>query len=194
MTSNALKVLVRQMAGTDLKDPIHGVLCTVDSVNEADCICDCTPIGGDATTQIPSVALNAETSDGFTIIPTVGSTVLVEYSYQSIARVAMFSEIDKLKVFVQDPITKVYTSYFIENGLQQFNDGSFGGLVQVIKLTQKLNNLETLVNQILAGLQATTVVIGSGGGSYPLAPNFTETPLTPTQRADIENSKITHGK
>lgn len=161
------------MAGTYLKDIISIIPCNVDSVDQNNRVCDCTPIGGDAATQIPSVQLCAENDNGLLVFPEVGSTVIVGFSTRNLAFVMLYSGVSNMQML----------------------DGSFGGLVKVIELTIKINNLENLVNNILNVLKSTSIPLAPSG-TYPFAPLYTAlSDITPlTQRNDIENNLILHGK
>lgn len=77
----------------------------------------------------------------------------------------------------------------------QLLDGSLGGLVKVIDLTTKLNNLENLVNDLISKYNSHTHILTLSSGTGTAAPTVTtETQtLTPTNRGDIENTNITHG-
>jgi hypothetical protein len=71
-----------------------------------------------------------------------------------------------------------------------FNDGLLGGMVKVDDLTTKLNNLEDKYNSLLQILQTISIPLAPSG-TYPFAPLFiTETPLTPTNKTELENEKI----
>ena len=97
MTATAPRTLqdaVQMLAGTYNKDIVSLILCTVDKVN--DFTIDCTPISGEATTQIPGVKLNSEANDGFMIVPKEGSTVLVATSSRNDYFTVMYSDIDKV--------------------------------------------------------------------------------------------------
>jgi hypothetical protein len=169
---------VAKLAGTFQKDPVSIVLCTVDSVDNGAQTCDCTPIGGDATTSIPSVQLTSEANDSFTIFPSVGSTVLVCFSIRNGAYIMTQSDIDDIVCVV--------------NNVFQFNDGSYGGLTRSDKLTIKLNNIESLLNNLIVIFNAHTHPVS---GASTLIPTTQETnTLNLTQQSQIENTRITHGK
>ena len=73
-----------------------------------------------------------------------------------------------------------------------FNDGELGGLVKVIELTEKLNNIENLVNDLITKYNAHTHnVTAVGSPTGPSLVQETQT-LTPTQQSEIEDTKITH--
>jgi hypothetical protein len=173
MESKQIEESVQKLAGTYLKDIVSILLCTVNSVDSANRQCDCTPIGGDATTDLPGVLLCAENNNGLVVFPTVGSTVIVALSTRNTAFVLMYSDIDSV----------------------QFMDGSLGGMVKVIDLVTKLNNLENLVNDLVSKFNShvhiLTLTSGTGTAAPTAAPEATV--LTPTVRGDIENTLITQG-
>ncbi len=182
-----LRQAIRQLAGTDLVDGVTSFDCTVVSVDEDNFTCVVDAIGDNATTEIPDVRLAAEGNDGFTLIPSVGSTVTVVKTDRGLAYVSMFSDIDKVIVIINN------TKVIIEDGKITFNDGAFYGLAKVAELTQKYNNLENQMNSILVALQGVIVPLAPSG-TYPFAPLFAAlTPLTPTTQTEIENTKIIHG-
>lgn len=186
--NDQLKQAIKQLAGTHNRDDVFSFDCTVDSVSEDDFECDVTAIGGNATTKIPSVRLAAEANDGFTLIPSVGSTVTVTVTTRGLAYVSMFSDIDKVIVVINE------TKLVIEDGKITFNDGSFEGLVKVVELTEKLNNLEKKVNDMISKYDTHTHpgVTAGFASSGPIA-GAPITPLTATVQSDIENDKIIHG-
>lgn len=176
-----LKTAVQHLAGTHLWDKNSFVFCEVTSVDELAQVCDCVPIGGDATTIIPAVKLAAEQSDGLFFVPAIGSTICVFYSVKSEPFVALFSDLDK--------------GYLTTATLTQFNDGAFGGLVKVIELTAKINALENTLNALIATFNThvhTGVRIGAGSSAITPTPQTTN--INPvTKQADIENTKVKHG-
>ncbi len=182
VNNRELSDIIKMHAGTLFTDIVGIQVCTVNSVDMDAQTCDCTPITGDSDAEIPNIQLSAEPDDmGFILFPEVGSTVIVGMSQKNIPFILMYSAID--------------TAYLITDTLTRFNDGSYGGLVKVIELTNKINALENLVNNILNTLKTTTIPLAPSG-TYPFAPLYASlSDITPiTQRGDIENTTITHGK
>lgn len=195
---------LRKLSGTYLKDVVSFIICNVNSVDKVNRVCDCVAISGNANTLIPSVQLCAENSDGFVVFPAVGSTVIVALSIRNNAYIQFFSEVDEI-VMYWDNGTLAYSFDFNAdgNGLQQFNDGKFGGLIKVkdptdptVGLLKKINNLENLVNNLIVQynlhthpyLNGVTPAITSPTSQQEagsIAPITTETDLT--------NPNITHG-
>ena len=153
---------IQKLAGTYLKDIVSVQSCTVDSVDKDNRVCDCTPIGGEADTNIPGVQLCAENNNGLVVFPKVGSTVIVAQSVRNNTFVLMFSDVESI----------------------QFMDGTYGGIVKIIDLTSKLNNLKTEVQAELTKIQ---VAITALGGAY------TPGSLSAFSKSDYENPLVTHG-
>lgn len=187
-TKKAGRTAIKLIAGTLNVDIVQIINCEVLSVDKSARTCNVKPLSGRSDTEIDDVGLMPEKNDGELKIPSIGSTVGVAMSTQVDPYVISWSDLDEWYLVIGKTIIDVLS------GSIKLGDGTYHGLVKVGDLTTKLNNLETLVNDILSGLQGITVTIPSGGGAVPFAPFFTESPLTPTQQSDIENDKITHGK
>lgn len=119
-------------------------------------------------TEIPDVRLkaaideipDASTKDGLVQIPVEDSTVLV----------AMIGN---------DPATRFILAFSQVEEVLMY-DGLNGGLIKVVSMVTKLNNLENKVNALITwGLTV----------SPPFSP---ATLLAVTVRADIENTKVKH--
>lgn len=105
------------------------------------------------------------------------------------------------QIFISNP----HSSVTLTDSLIQLNDGNSGGLVKVIDLTTKLNNLENDLNNLKSYLTilssalsaASTSPLTGGSLASAMGAILTSYPtalFTPTQRDDIENKDITHGK
>jgi hypothetical protein len=161
---------IQRIAGTYMQDSVRVFFATVDSVDEDTRTCDVTPISDDSDTPFPGVQLQAESTDGMLMLPKTGSVVMVAVNKRGVAYVALFSELEKVV------ITATAT---------QFNDGSYGGLVIIGKLVEKINRLENAFNSHTHG--------GVSSGSSSTSP--TTSPISPvTQQSELENTTVTHGK
>ncbi len=121
----------------------------------------------DSQFEINEVRLQTETSNGVLLIPAVDSFVIIAPIDDFEYIVVMYSALDSI----------------------QFLDGSFGGLVKVVDLVTKLNNLENKVNSLITYINSHT----HASNGTPPSPSFVGGSLTPTVRNDIENTKVTHG-
>lgn len=180
-TDRAVQAAVQKLAGTFLKDPSYAIACVVESVDINARTCDCTPIGGDAVTEIPNVQLMAEVDDGILLIPVVGSTVVVCYSVRNVPYIALYSALDKV--------------FLISNNGLQFQGGEFGGLVKVVDLVSRLNKVETDLNTLKAAFNSWVVIPEDGGAALKAASSeWAGENMAETVRSDIENTSITQGE
>lgn len=169
MSSNrTIKDAIRQLAKTD---GVHySVLCTVKDVDTTNNICDCEPLDGGA--DLLEVRLMAQNETGFLIVPKVDSVVVVTMLNKYTGYVAMFSEVEEIRL----------------------NGDNYKGLVKVDDLVDKINGLENLVNNILTTLKTTTIPLAPSG-TYPFAPLYASlnniTPITTV--SDLENTTVKHG-
>lgn len=184
----AIATAIKRLSGVSEMQNTGYIIGTVDSVNESARTCDITVISDKGESIISDVTLMSEIDDGILILPAIGSTVVIASSEKINYFVCLFSELQKILYIVGG------SAINIVDGLIQINDGSCGGLVKVIELTQKINSLENLVNSILTTL-TTTVIPLAPSGTYPFAPLYSSiSTIAPiTQRSDIENNLITHG-
>jgi hypothetical protein len=176
-SDRSIKQAVEMLSGTELADKVYIMTGTVISINEPAGTCSVEAITGKATTQIDNVEFQAVVADGIDIIPVMGSEVKVIWSKYTQPFIAQYSEVDKI---------------FIAGNLVHFNEGQLGGMVKVITLTEKLNNLESKVNSIMSSYNSHIHSNGNMGSptGAPLVP-ITGT-LTPTNQSDIEDTKIIH--
>jgi hypothetical protein len=181
---------IRHIAGTHNEDKVFLIAATVDSVNEAARTCDVTTLSSKEEISIPGVRLMPTIDDGILFLPAVGSTIFLTYSNFNVPYVAQFSAIDKVLFIVGD------TTLQMIDGKLMLNDGSSGGLVEVENLVKKLNALENLVNDLVSKFNSHTHILSLSSGTGTAAPTAAPetTILTPTNRNDIENTTITHGK
>jgi hypothetical protein len=147
----------------------YSKVCTVDSVDLVNLTCYCIPINDDA--DITEVRLMANIDNGFLLIPEVNSIVVVSFLSDSSAYVSLVSKVSEI----------------------QLNGTNYDGLVRVQELTDKLNNLENKLNDLITACSSQVVTLAPSG-TFPLASFFTSvTPLIPTQQIEIENQKVKQG-
>jgi hypothetical protein len=206
MTNRQIIESIQRMAGTLLKDNVSVFAATVDSVNEEKRTCTVTSVTGQGAMTVENVQLMASVDDGFLLIPVVDSNVIVAYSTYNKPFIALFSGIEKVLLVAGENNASIQvdadgllfeiadTKIKISDGEIKLNDGSMGGLVKVIQLTQKLNNLENKVNQLITAYNSHVHTgVTTGPGSSAITPSTVSGTLTPTNRGDIENEKIVHG-
>jgi hypothetical protein len=176
-TNRGIREAVKKLAGTHNKDVLTICDCTVVSVDFDNRVCICAPLNDTSTTEIQNVRFQSTIDDGVILQPAIGSQVTVLLSIRVDPLIISYSQLDE--VYIVAPQV-------------QFNKGLLGGMVKVIDLTTKLNNLENLVNNFIALYNSHTHVTTcpAGAGTASPTPNIESQVLTPTQRADIENKVI----
>jgi alanyl-tRNA synthetase len=160
---------IQKLSGAT-NDHTRLVACTVVSVDMNSRTCTGTTITGTSEIDIDNIQIMPGVSDGFILIPAVGSMVYVAYSRRNLPFIAMFAEVDKVLLICDNVVV---------------NDGSFGGLVKITELTSKLNNLVSKVQQELVKIQTAGVSVGM---------TYTPGTLDQFQKSDYENTKFKHGE
>jgi hypothetical protein len=162
---------IQELAGTRNQDEVKLYQCNVNSVDLSKRTANVTTITGTANLTFDAL-LTAGISDGLVITPEIDSMVYILMSKYTLPFIVTFSDIMQFDIM----------------------GGEFGGLVKVVELTQKLNNLENKVNEIITTFGTHTHAVTAVG--VPTLP--TSTPisgiLTISQRAEIENINVKHGK
>ena len=166
MSNRGIQETIRKLAGTHLKDDIYLIQATVTSVNIPERTCDCTPIGGEAVTDLTGVQLMAEIDDGFLLIPAINSTVIVCYSTRNVPYIALFSAIDAVLLVTLTGI--------------KLQGDELGGLVITPHLLTKINNIENAFNLLNTKVNSISPT--------PVIPN-----LIPTTLGEIENTAVKQG-
>jgi hypothetical protein len=187
--NRTIEEAVKKLAGVQFKDDVSVLQCTVESVDLSTRTCDCTPISGESLSDLPGVQLMAEVDDGFLLVPAIGSTVFVLYSTRHDPFIVLFSEISQVVIISGG------SQVIIQDGLIQFNDGSYGGLIQIAQLVAKINTLEKDLNTLKTAFSTWTPVPDDGGAALKAAAaTWSGDEITLTQRTDLENTSVTHGK
>lgn len=139
----------------------------VKSVNVQEAVCEVEIVNGDT---LPDVRLQQVKNDeGVLMVPTINRPVLLGFSDNTTAFIAMYSE-----------VTEVI-----------FHNGTFGGLIKINDLTTKINELVTTVNAMYGEYKAHTHAVSGAATGIPVpvpaqpdASSFTAT--------DYENVKVKH--
>ena len=181
MSDRAIIESIRKIADRHKSDDVTYVDATVDSVNVSKRICSCTCIGGHTEYKLPTVKLMAVVDDGILFEPVIGSTVKVIFSQNIEPFICQYSEIENITI---DAKTNI-----------QFNDGSFGGLIKVKELTDKINALESDLNTLKNIFTQWVPVLTDGGTALKtVSASWYSKRLNVTDKSELTNDKITHGK
>lgn len=160
---------IRTIAGVD-EIQYDSVLCTVSDIDLTANTCTCTPMDGSA--PLFGIILSVNLSKGFLLIPTDGSRVEVTLTSNTTGFISMVSDASQAYIL---------------------GDAN-GGIVKVVPLVTKINNLENDINTLKTAFSAWVVVPNDGGAALKtITSTWAGSALTPTVRADIENTKIKNG-
>lgn len=177
-SDRSIQEVVRKLAGTQFKSQMNISVCEVTAINTDDYSCSCTPIDESSNTSLEGVRLMATVDDGFLMIPVIGSTIVVAYSDDTTdPYVIMMSEIDEV---------------FATQNKWTFNDGSFGGLIKIREIVQKINNIENLLNHLIGRYNTHTHPI-SGAVANQTAMQETGLITSVTKVDELENKNVIHG-
>lgn len=158
--STDIREAIRTLAGVEELSSCESRICIVSNINNTLMTCDCSPVNGDA--DFIDVLLCVNKKNGFVLIPKDGSFVSVTQLNETDAFVSMVSEVDSILL----------------------NGNASGGIVKVIDLTTKLNDL---VSQLQSQLTLIATGITSAGGTY------TPGTLSNFNKSDYENTKVLNG-
>jgi hypothetical protein len=171
----ALREIVKDPNGPN--QPIIG---TVTSVDESNNTCYVEPLD-DSLPDYPLCRLMTDIDTGFLIIPAIDSQVTLISLGQGDSQIIQYSSLQSI----------------------QLNGISYGGLVVVQKLVDKINALENLVNQMIQNANVYVVAVPPGGGNVPFGGLFTPmvppvpntiTQISPiTSTASISSNYVMHG-
>ena len=152
-------------------DLVRLLLCNVESVDVSKRTALVSTISGSTAFDF-EINLQASISDGFILVPKVESDVLVLFSKNNNPFIVQYSEVEN----------------YVLNGTD------FGGMVKVIELTEKINNLETELNDLKTIFQNWVNVPYDGGAALKTAlATFYAQQIILTTQSEIENTIIKHG-
>ena len=178
MSINGEKVRFALKRALESINPKFSKACIVRSVSASPTTglmsCDCECIVD--KTVLEDVRLVADfkstaTTTGFVLVPKVGSIVLVSFLADTEYYVSMVSDVDTIFL----------------------NGNNYEGIVKAVDLSQKLNNLENLVNDLVVKYNAHIHPGGTILGNTGVTTMLETTVLTPTIPANIENATVKHG-
>lgn len=186
MSDRQIQEAVQRLAGTQLSDQVTIVEGEVTSVDLSTRSCTVVTTSGHSVAEIQGVRLMSVVDDGVLIVPSVGSSVIVSYTKRLEPFVCQFSQVDRVLVITGS------ASIEVKDGQTTFNDGSYGGLVQIAALVKKLNSLEDLLNDLITKYN-THIHPATSGTTSPTTTQETKT-VTRTKQSDLENTTVVHGK
>ena len=190
-----IRQMLQQIVGTYGKDELSLEVCIVDSVDTSSSsptqwTCAATPQSGENITQLTNVLLTAAIgSNGVIAIPAVGSVIIVGLTIRNDYYVWKTSELQNYLVYWNTGSNTFVRLTINENnnGILQFNDGSFGGIPQDSII---LNNDGAIITFILALMTAITGAANFAAAQAAITAVAGSSTPTP---ASTQNPTIKHG-
>lgn len=183
-----LRDLLLQAVKENVKKTVTGTVIAVDKKNST---CDVKPLNGEAEYLDVKLKAVIDGNDlGLVLFPEVGSSVIVAIVEDKAtdAFVAQYSEIESCLMVVG----KKFKLFLNQGGRLEvdadqvvFNGGKNGGLINIISLVAKVNQLEQKVDSIVANIKKPPAL------GVPVDP-VTQPIIVHTQRKELEDTKITH--
>lgn len=184
-TNRSIRDLMREI----VKDPnaeIYSIVGEIIAIDETARTCDVKPTNGDAEIYGVRLQSDANSTDGFVLIPTINSIGIVTFINRTTGILSVCNKIDKM-------IVKSEIEINIDCEKITFNGGSNDGLIKINDLITKLNAVENDLNDLKTVLSTWVPVPQDGGASLKTASaSWSGATITPTQKTDIENDKIKH--
>ena len=162
---------IQKIAGVENEDKVRLLQCNVNSVDIPNRIATVTTITGKSKITFDA-QLQAGIADGIVITPETDSMVYVLASKYTLPFIIQYSDFVNLTL----------------------NGDEYGGLVRVIDLTKKINQLEKQINDLKQIFSSWTPISSDGGAALKaLSGTWAGQNITLTNQSEIENTIIKHG-
>lgn len=146
------------------------IVARVTSVDTNNMTCDCEPLTDNAPLLGCRLSIDTATQGALTIVPTVGTLVLLALADGNTAYVV---QSDSAQVII--------------------NGGENGGMVIVQSLVNKINILEQQINTLKQQIASWSPVSQDGGSALKTAlTQWATDTISETQVSDIENNQVKH--
>jgi len=165
----SLKQLIEQLA--DKGDQVYSKVCKVISVDTEERTCEVEQLSGGA--NIPSCRLQAaiNQSDGFMLVPAVGSFVIVSWLNKNVAYVSLCSQLEEI----------------------QLNGDQYGGGIIADKLKEQVDKNSRFLDQLKQILDSWVPVAQDGGLALKTAWSAISSAQHTADLSDITNDTVKHG-
>lgn len=189
------------------KQELYLVLGTASDINESDFTFKFTPIA--ETSNVEDVRMKSIVDAGpetFVIVPkegskvvvgfhskTVGQCLVVQQAAKIIINTAIFQENTESKeVNVENDYSINCDDVKVQTESWIFNQGGLGGLINIVDITEKLNDLVEDLNGLRADFNSHLHTGVSSGSASSGPPNKVVTTFDEFNKDDYEDTKIQH--
>ena len=193
ITNQKIKEAVRSLNYDKLKIG-NLFICTVSDNSKAETAhtVDGTTLNADGSSSgILGIRLNPDPNDSFLVVPSNGSTIFVIMTTNKEYYLCNWSDIDKFICQLTNTISLIGD----KNGWI-FNDGNNHGLIKIISLISKLNNIENYLNAlfvIFSGLTPSGSETGLAAMKVSILAASTQIKnIGLTIQSDLEDTLVKH--
>ena len=204
---NNIAEAIRRMAQGDRQTV--SLVCTVDAVDRESRTVDCTPLDEGAPLLGVNLQANQSSTFGMVAFPRVGSYVVVGFVADGDAGIVLMTDdIESAEVVVSDTTSRVLidekcvridvgeeTSAELTKDGVVMNGGSFGGLIKIQELTDKVNELVDKFNNHTHTVDAGIALTAGSYSGVTTAPGSAQSPTGKAMKlnkADYEDEKVKH--
>lgn len=169
-----IREIIQQVA-LEVMEDCYAVIGTVKELTQdtdtGEWTCRVEPVDDDEADYL-KIKLQAAPGSGVLMIPVIDSIVGVSLINDTQGYISVYSEIDSIQLL----------------------DGTFDGLIKINELVSRMNAMENDLNDLKSAFSNWVVSSGDGGGALKTATSsWSGSQIDITEKADIENEKITHG-
>lgn len=167
---------------------LYSTVATVKSVDSQKRVCEAVPIDGTATLFDVKMQANESQTNGFLVIPKVGSKVIVTFMNQTSAFLSLCAEIDSFEVILGEKSIKLTSDGLVLNG------GNNGGLIVIEMLIKELGKLQAYTQAIGNAIIGTSIVQGDGGATLKTTVTnaLTSKTVGNFSSSNMENQNVKH--
>lgn len=171
-----IQEIIRKLSGVNQFNNTTLYEAIVTGVDLSERTIQCTTNGGIEVDDM-SISMMTTIGDGSYLIPRIGSTIYIMINPMINPFVIQYGETESVVLTATDKIT--------------MNSNEFGGLIKIQELTDKINNLENALNNLITLYNAHIHPV-AGASTGPTVSTDTDI-ITITTTTDIENPDIVHG-
>lgn len=161
------------------RENFYSIVGKAVNVDETARTCDLEPIEDEATRSGIRLQSAIDGDNGFVLIPKEDSFIVVSFFDTRTGFVSLTSELEKIIWDVE---------------LTQINGGDNGGLINIEPLIDKINQLESDINDLKKVFLTTwTPVSQDGGAALKIAAAaWAASIFIETKKSELEDTKVTH--
>lgn len=179
MSLSLSEILEQFVKGQLDRENFYSITGKAVNVDEDERTCDLEPIEEEATREGIRLQSAISGTNGFVLIPKEGSFIVVSFFDSRTGFVSLTSELEKIIWDVE---------------LTQINGGNNGGLINIEPLVDKINNLESDINDLKKVFLTTWTPVSQDGGAAlkVAAAAWAASIFIETKKSELEDTNVIH--